>query len=79
MGDQDQDRVEDPEIERNRKMQETKERRLGAVGGGTNALGGGWESVRSPGVQPPSTMPPEFRGEVQKGRETVREEKSRLV
>jgi hypothetical protein len=66
----DQEGVEDPEIERLKKVEELRKRkqqesRVGAVGG-TEGLGGGWETVRSPGVQPPSTMPAEFRGEVER-------------
>jgi hypothetical protein len=64
----DQEGVEDPEVERLRKVKEAKERqmRIGAVGG-TEAAGGGWEAVRSPGVQPRHTLPEEFRGEVRRG------------
>ncbi|KAH8083051.1 hypothetical protein HD553DRAFT_324645 [Filobasidium floriforme] len=81
----DQEGVEDPEVERLRKVKEARERkekekkqqnwgRLGAVGG-TEGLAGGWETVRSPGVQPPSTMPEAFRGEMARGPDPSHQEK----
>lgn len=70
----DQEGVEDPEVERLKRVKEIRERqqatgvmgRVGAVGG-TEAAGGGWEAVRSPGVQPRHTLPDEFKGEVLRG------------
>lgn len=67
--------MQDPEVAlllKKREAKEAKEEkertRVGAVGG-TEGLAGGWETVRSPGVQPRHTMPPEFRGEVRRGQE----------
>lgn len=73
----DQEGVEDPEVERLKRVQKIRERqkgseqqgvlgRIGAVGG-TEAAAGGWEAVRSPGVQPRHTLPDEFKGEVTRG------------